>query len=166
VTTATLRTYYVLFFIETETRRIVFWNVSDSPDGAWTARQFRNLSLFDDEPPCYLLHDPDSKFTAHGDALLNDAGSNVIRLPVCSPSLNVYVERWVREECLDRVIVINENHLRWALEEFVRYCNERRPHRSLGLTAPEGPAEHPQEGGVCRNQVLSGLVNDYCREAA
>jgi len=45
VTTAALRTYYVLFFIEISSRRIVLWNVSDSPDGAWAAQQFRNLSL-------------------------------------------------------------------------------------------------------------------------
>ncbi|MEI6501012.1 MAG: integrase core domain-containing protein [Armatimonadota bacterium] len=85
------------------------------------------------------------------------------------PNLNAYAERWVRtvrEECLDRVIVLNENHLRWVLREFIRYYNERRPHRSLGLAAPEGPAEYPREGEVCRNQILGGLVNDYYREAA
>jgi hypothetical protein len=49
VTTATLRTYYVLFFCEIETRRIVFWNVSDAPDGIWTAQRFRNLSPY---PQC------------------------------------------------------------------------------------------------------------------
>ena len=31
VSIATLRTYYVLFFIEIGTRRIVFWNVSEHP---------------------------------------------------------------------------------------------------------------------------------------
>ena len=169
VTTATLRTYYVLFFIEISSRRIVFWNVSEAPDGPWTVQQFRNLSLLDGKPPRYLLHDRDSKFTAHGDALLGDAGSNVIRLPVRSPNLNAYAERWVRtvrEECLDRVIVLSENHLRWALREFVRYYSERRPHRSLGLAVPEGPAEYPREGEVCRHQILGGLLNDYHRKAA
>ena len=86
VTTANLRTYYVLFFIEISRRRIKFWNVSDSPDGAWTAQQFRNLSVLDGEPPRYLLHDRGSKFTAPGDARLSDAGSTAIRLPVRSPT--------------------------------------------------------------------------------
>ena len=142
VTTANLRTYYVLFFVEIETRRIVFWNVSDSPDGAWTAQQFRNLSLLDDELPRYLLHDRDSKFTAHGDTPLGGVGSKAIRLPVRSPNLNAYAERWVRtvrEECLDRVIVLNESHLRWVLREFIHYYNSRRPHRSLDLRPPDGP---------------------------
>jgi transposase InsO family protein len=95
-TTAALRTYYVLFLIEIGRRRIVCWNVSETPDGVWTAQQLRNLSLLDDEPPRSLLHDRDSKFTAHGDALLADVGGNVIRLPVQSPNLNAYGERWVR----------------------------------------------------------------------
>jgi len=169
VTTATLRTYYVLFFVEISSRKIVFWNVSDSPDGVWTAQQFRNLSLLDDQPPRYLLHDRDSKFTVYGDALLGEAGSKVIRLPVRSPNLNAHAERWVRtvrEECLDRVIVLNDSHLRWVLREFIRYYNERRPHRSLGLKVPEGPVKYPREGEVARRQVLGGLINDYYRKTA
>ena len=35
VTTATLRTYYLVFFLEIGTRRIVHWNVSISPEEAW-----------------------------------------------------------------------------------------------------------------------------------
>jgi putative transposase len=119
--------------------------------------------------PRYLLHDRDSKFTAHADNLLSDVGSKVIRLPVQSPNLNAYAERWVRtvrEECLDRVIVLNENHLRWVLREFIRYYNGRRPHRSLDLRPPAGPVEAPAEGEVIRRQVLGGLINDYHREAA
>jgi len=169
VTTAALRTYYVLFFIEIGTRRIVFWNVSGSPDGIWTAQQFRNLSVVGEQPPRYLLHDRDSKFTAHGDALLSNAGTKVIRLPGRSPNLNAYAERWVRmvrEECLDRVIVLNETHLRWALSEFIGHYNERWPHRSLDLRPPKGPVESSKEGEVIRRQVLGGLVNDYYRKAA
>ena len=45
VTTAALQIYYVLFFIEISSRRIVFWNISEGPDGVWTAQQFRNLGL-------------------------------------------------------------------------------------------------------------------------
>ena len=90
-------------------------------------------------------------------------------LPARSPNLNAHAERWVRtvrEECLDRVIVLNEDHLRWALTEFIRYYNERRPHRSLGLQPPDGPVGCSGEGKVIRRQVLGGLVNDYHRKAA
>jgi putative transposase len=74
--------------------------------------------------------------------------------------------RTVRGECLDRVIVLNENHLRWVLREFIRYYNERRPHRSLDLRPPHGPVESSGEGTVIRHQVLGGLINDYYRKAA
>ena len=80
-----------------------------------------------------------------------------------SPDLNACAERWirtVREECLDRVIVLNESRLRWVLGEFVRYYNQRRSQRSLGLRPPEGPLEAADEG-VTRRQLLGGLVNDY-----
>jgi heme exporter protein D len=92
-----------------------------------------------------------------------------LRLPVLSPNLNAHAERWVRtvrQECLDRHIILNEHHLRWALRQFVRYYNRRRPHRSLQLHAPDGPRAYPREGEVARRQILGGLINDYYREAA
>ena len=49
VTTAALRTYYLVFFLEIGTRRIIHWNVSTSPDEAWVAQQFRNLSVVSDD---------------------------------------------------------------------------------------------------------------------
>ena len=52
----------------------------------------------------HLLHDRDGKFTAHGDALPGQVGSKVIRLPMCSPGLNDYAERWVRTVCLPEAI--------------------------------------------------------------
>jgi len=169
VTTATLRTYYVLFFIEIRTRRIVFWNVSVHPDGAWVVQQFRNLSVLHDKLPRHLLHDRDSKFTAHGDELLRACGTQPIQLPVRSPNLNAHAERWirtVREECLDRIIVLNEPHLRWVLDQFVRYYNQRRPHRSLNLYVPDGARLYSSTGEVAWRQVLGGLIKDYYPKAA
>ena len=169
VTTATLRTYYVLFFIEIGTRRIVHWNVSQHPDGDWVAQQFRNLSVLRDDLPRYLIHDRDSKFTAHADELLRAMGTEPLRLPPRSPNLNERAERWIRSartECLDHIIVLNERHLRWALSEFIRYYNARRPHRSLQLRPPDGPVLASREGDVVRHKILGGLISDYHREAA
>ena len=107
--------------------------------------------------------------TARADGLLCEVESKVIRLAVRSPNLNAHAERWtrtVREECLDRAIVLNENHLRWVLGEFIHYYNGRRLHRSLDLQPPDGPVESSGEGGVIGHQVLGGLINDYYRKAA
>lgn len=86
-----------------------------------------------------------------------------------SPNLKAYAERWVRtvrEECLDHIIVLNESHVRWVLKRFVRYYNERRPHRSLDLRPPNGPVESLKEGEVGCRKVLGGLIKDYYRKAA
>ena len=86
-----------------------------------------------------------------------------------SPDLNGYAERWIRsfrQECLDRIIVLNEAHLRWVLEEYVRYYNERRPHQSLQHLPPEAPDVYPREGEIVARPVLGGLINDYYRLAA
>jgi len=169
VTTATLRTYYIIFFLEIATRRICFWNVTALPDEAWVAQQFRNLSIVTNDLRTYLIHDRDSKYTLHADSLLEDVGTKVIRLPARSADLNRFAERWirtVREECLDQIMVLNEAHLRWVLGEYVRYYNARRPHRSLGLLPPEGGDQYPSEGPILRQSILGGLTNDYCRQAA
>jgi hypothetical protein len=42
----------------------------------------------------------------------------------------------LRRECLDHLILLDEQHLRSALTEFVRYYNQERPHRTLGLQTP------------------------------
>lgn len=56
---------------------------------------------------------------------------------------NAVVERVIgtlRRECLDHMIVLNDLHLSSVLREFVAYCNQGRPHRTLGLQTPEsGP---------------------------
>jgi transposase InsO family protein len=133
------------------------------------SQQFRNLSVVNDDLPRYLIHDRDSKYTRDADSLLEDAGTKVIRLPVRSPDLNGYAERWIRslrQECLDRIIILNEAHLRWVLGEYVRYYNKRRPHQSLQHLPPEAPDAYPCEGKIVARPVLGGLIHDYYRLAA
>jgi transposase InsO family protein len=169
VTTAELRTYYVIFFLEISTRRIIHWNVSTSPDEAWVTQQFRNLSVVSDDLPRYLIHDRDRKYTQYADSLLEGAGTKVIRLPVRSPDLNGYAERWIRslrQECLDRIIILNEAHLHWVLGEYVCYYNQRRPHQALQHLPPEALEAYPCQGQIVARAVLGGLIHDYGRLAA
>ena len=133
------------------------------------AQQFRNLSLVNDDLPRYLIHDRDSRYTRRADSPLEGAGTRVIPLPARSPDLNGYAERWIRslrQECLDRIILLNEAHLRWVLGEYVRYYNQRRPHQALQHLPPEAPEAYPCEGTIVARPVLGGLINDYGRLAA
>jgi putative transposase len=61
-----LVTYYVLFFIHLESRRVVIAGITVHPNEAWMKQMARNATM--DEcgalPGCrYLLHDRDTKFT-------------------------------------------------------------------------------------------------------
>jgi putative transposase len=50
-------------------------------------------------------------------------------LPVRSPNLNAYSERWVRsvkEKCLSKVLLIGERSLRLALSEYVAHYHAER----------------------------------------
>jgi hypothetical protein len=39
--------------------------------------------------------------------------------------------RTVREECLDRILILNERHLRRVLIEYITFYKEARPHQGL-----------------------------------
>ena len=70
----------------------------------------------------------------------------------------------LRRECLDRLIVVNEAHLRVVLAEFAEYYNRERPHRTLDLQTPE-PSDRPRAGPIRARPVLGGLHHVYSRAA-
>ena len=87
--------------------------------------------------------------------------------PIRAPRANAIAERVVstfRRECLDHLIVLNEQHLRAVLRAFVRYYDADRPHRSLGLETPR-LAARPEAGPVCSRPVIGGLHHVYERVA-
>ena len=49
----------------------------------------------------------------------------------------------LRREVLDRVLIVNEDHLRRALTEYLRHYNAARPHRSLGQLTPAQADSQP-----------------------
>jgi putative transposase len=61
---------------------------------------------------------------------------------------------------LDHIIVLDEQHLVSVLREFVTYYNRERPHRTLGLQAPE-PRLRPRTGPIRSRPVLDGLHHVY-----
>ncbi len=96
-------------------------------------------------------------------------GIEIVDIPYQAPNANAFAERWVRsvrEECLDKVIILNERHLRRVLHEYVEYYNARRPHQSLEQDSPVGMLPASQQGTVRYQTVLGGIIRDYYREAA
>ena len=89
--------------------------------------------------------------------------------PVRAPQASAVAERWVRtlrRECLNHIIPLSERHLRRAVEEFVAYYNETRPHRTLDLHPPAGPRAPQRRGRVVATPVFGGLHYRYDRAAA
>ena len=86
----------------------------------------------------------------------------------CQP-LNACAERVVRsikEECLDRMILIGEGSLRRAVGQFCGHYHHERNHQGLGNKIIEPEFGSVGEGEVNRRERLGGLLRYYHREAA
>ena len=172
VETLTLQTLYVLFFLEHGTRRVHLAGCTAHPTGAWVTQQARQMTwaLQDRELPMrYLIHDHDTKFTDAFDIVFESEGVELVDIPYHAPNANAHAERWVRsvrEECLDKVIILNERHLRRVLHEYIEYYNTRRPHQGLEQESPTGMLLASRQGSVRYRKVLGGIIRDYYREAA
>ncbi|WP_235039421.1 transposase [Kibdelosporangium aridum] len=119
----------------------------------------------------FLVRDRAGQFTTSCDAVFADAGVEVVKIPPGCPRANCYAERFigtVRSEVTDRVLIINERHLRAVLEQYVAHYNRRRPHQARQLLAPRPDLTIPREGctQVQRRVVLGGLINEYEPAAA
>ena len=73
----------------------------------------------------------------------------------------------LRREVLDRLLIVDEHHLRWVLTEYLRHYNTARPHRSPGQLTPAQAGTCPPrpvnfaEHRIRRKQVLRGLTREY-----
>jgi putative transposase len=172
VETLSLRRFYVLFFIELESRRVHLAGCTTNPTGAWVTQQARNLSftgLFDRMR--YLIHDRDSKFTAAFDDVFRSESIRVIHTPVQAPQANAYAERFVRTiraECLDWLLIVGRRHLESVLRIYTTHYNRERPHRGLALLTPDSTNNdaRPSHGEIERRDRLGGLIHEYHCTAA
>jgi putative transposase len=172
VETISLRRFYVLFFIELESRRVHLAGCTTNPTGAWVTQQARNLSftgVF--ERIRFLIHDRDSKFAEAFDEVFRSEGITVIETPIRAPQANAHAERFVRTvraECLDWLLIIGRRHLESVLRVYTAHYNRERPHRALALLPPDSKnAARPTTGGpIKRRDHLGGLIHEYHRTAA
>ena len=168
-----LVTYYVLFFIHLESRRVDIAGITVHPDEAWMKQIARNATMDDCGAlrDCrYLLHDRDTKFTRSFRAIIASGRVKPLALPARSPNLNAYAERWVRsvkEECLSKVILFGERSLRRALSDYVDHFHAERNHQGKGnvLLFPRA-TDRQREGPVRCRERLGGLLRYYHQEAA
>jgi hypothetical protein len=143
VETVWLKTLYALVFIELGTRRVHVAGATRNPDSAWVTQQARNvaMALEDKQTPVrFLIHDRDTKFTRPFDAVFEASGTRIVCTPIRAPNVNAHAERWVgsvRAECLDWTLILGRRHLERVLRGYAEHFNGHRPHRGLGLRAPD-----------------------------
>jgi putative transposase len=170
-----LATYYVLFFIHLESRRVSLGGITRHPTETWMEQLARNAT---DESSGYLrerryvLHDRDTKFCTAFRTILAAGGIEALTLPLRSPNLNAFAERWVRsvkQECLSKLILFGEGSLKRALTEFTQHYHAERNHQrkdNMLLFAPPTPPQASDQGTVRCQERLGGLLKYYHREAA
>ncbi len=170
-----LVTYYVLFFIHLESRKVEVAGMTPHPNEAWMKQIARNI-IMDEwgflESRRYLIHDRDTKFTDSFRAIIRSGHVEPIKLPVRSPNLNAFAERWVKsvkDECLSKLIVFGEASLRRALREYHAHYHTERNHQGKGnvlLYPTVVQANNRVDGSVNCKERLGGLLKYYHRDAA
>jgi len=173
VDTVLLRRIYALIVIEHGTRRVHLAGITASPDGSWTTQAARNLLMDLGRRATtvkFLIRDRAGQFTSSFDAVLTAEGIRILASPPQAPRANAICERIVgtlRRELLDRLLIVNEHHLRQVLTEYLQHYNTARPHRFLGQLTPAQADTQPPEPinladhRIRRKQVLGGLAHEY-----
>jgi hypothetical protein len=155
----TLQRIYVFFVLEVANRSVHVLGTTTNPDGQWTTQQIRNLVMDLGDRVTefrFLVRDRAGQLTASFDAVLANAGIQVVRIPPRCPRANCFAERFVRTlraELTDRLLIVNQRHLRAVLAEYVSHYNGRRaPPRLRPLPAPTDP---PRRGPHLRTHQAS-----------
>jgi putative transposase len=75
----------------------------------------------------------------------------------------------VRRECLDHLLILQEQQLSRVLQAYRTYFNQARPHQGLQQQIPDPPASslpaEARDGPIMTVPILGGLHHDYRRAA-
>ena len=170
-----LVTYYVLFFIHLESRKVEVSGITPHPNERWMKQIARNVTM--DEwgflNNCrYLIHDRDTKYCQSFRDIIESGDVKTLPLPARSPNLNAFSERWVKsvkDDCLSKLILFGENSLRRALHDYLVHYHAERNHQGKGnvlLFPTATQAKNRVDGSVHCKERLGGLLKYYHREAA
>ena len=164
VPTLTFERLFAFLVLGHGRRQLLWFEVTRHPTAEWLARQITEAFPWA-SAPAYLVRENDS---AYGHAFRSRVRAMGIRdRPISprSPWQNPCMERLigtVRRECLDRMLIFGEAHLRQTLSSYATYCNEVRTHLALGKDAPLSRAVQ-RSGAIVAIPILSGLHHHYVR---
>jgi transposase InsO family protein len=157
---------YGLVIIRLERRHLAWINVTANPTAEWIARQITESFPWD-QVPHYLIRDRDASYDHAVTRRLAAMGIRDRPTSPRSPWQNGHAERLIgsiRQECLGRVLVLGETHLRRILRAYADYYNRVRTHLALGKDTPLGrPVQ--ATGSIMTIPLLGGLHHQYARTA-
>ncbi len=90
----------------------------------------------------FLVRDRAGQFAASFDAMLTDAGIEVVKIPPRCPRANCFAERLVltvRTELTDRMLIFGERHLRRVLAEYAAHYADQQLRTPQPETADQTP---------------------------
>lgn len=153
-------------------------------ESCWLKQQARHV-LWECEDhriePRFFLHDRDTCYSEGFDELLKNVNIEPVKTPYQAPNANACAERWVhslRQECLNHLIIFGLSRLQYVLDEYKRFFNYHRPHRSIGNCIPgqleqrtnvelsDSNKERSKPTDIQCQQFLGGLLKSYYRRAA
>jgi transposase InsO family protein len=169
VPTIRVRVLFVFLVLAHDRRRVLHFNVTAHPTAEWTADQI--LQAFPwNTAPRYLLRDRDSIYGNSFRRRVSSMEINEVLTAPRSPWQSPYIERLigsVRRECLDHIVVINEESLRATLRSYFSYYHDSRCHLALNKDSPEArEVQSPEKGRIVEIPKVGGLHHCYERRAA
>lgn len=168
--------YFLLVFINLQTRKIYVTSATLHPDSSRVKQQARNFLIdieHNGEQATHLIRDRDTKFTAKFDDIFKTENIKPIKLPIQSPNLNARCERviqTIKQECLQNFLVFGEKHLNYLVRNYVSYYNENRAHSARDFLPPSCTDPPPENetlvlDEIVRHEELGGLIKWYQRAA-
>jgi putative transposase len=167
VPTISMRVLFVFILLEHNRRKVLHFNVTEHPTGAWTAQQIVE-AFADREAAQYLIRDRDSRYSAEVRLRIQSLGIEEILTAPRSPWQNPYAERLIgsiRRECLNHYIILNARHLKRTLSSYFGYYYQSRTHLGLDKQCPF-PQEALRVGKIVAIPQLGGVHHRYERIAA
>ena len=114
----------------------------------------------------YLIHDRDPLYTKAFIGILQSAGIEHIKSMPMAPNFSPFVERFIRSiksECLDRMLIFGEKHLRYCISEYMAHYHTERAHQGLDNEIIDPIRQG--EGKIVCHERLGGLLKFYRRAA-
>ena len=161
-----------MIVVEHGTRRAHLAGVTAHSDGGWTTQAARSFLMDLGHRAAsakFLIRDRAGQFTSSFDAVFTAASVRILASPPQAPRANAVCERVIgtlHRELLDRMLIVNEHHLRQVVTEYLIHYNTARPHPALDQLPPaQAHIPPPQinlaEHQIRRKQVLDGLISQY-----